>query len=150
MSKYATIYSNDPATSTTKIHLSVNIYASTDSGLPFSFSPEKVNLTQDEKKGKIVLGNKGESKIWIESLDAFPPGLNVDIKNDDPKPGQETELRFEWKNDFEKENVERSITFLAHGEKADSVRFTIPYVLQGTDPAPAANVTKRRPKSATS
>ncbi len=147
ISKYATIYSNDPVQSTDKIHLSANVYAPADTALPFTLLPENVSLSKDSKKGKIVLENKGDSKLWIEPAGGGPEGLSLDIKNDDPKPGQKSELRFEWRNDFEKENVERSVTFLMHDKGADSTRFSVPIVLQGTDPAPPPKVT--RPKRPT-
>ncbi|UCC80952.1 MAG: hypothetical protein JSW64_06230 [Candidatus Zixiibacteriota bacterium] len=147
ISKYATIYSNDPVQSTDKIHLSANVYASTDTALPFTLPPGNVSLSKDSKKGKIVLENKGDSRLWIEPAGGLLEGLSLKVKNDDPKPGQKSELRFEWKDDFEKENVERSVTFLVYGEGADSTRFSVPIVLQGTDPAPPPKVT--RPKRTT-
>lgn len=147
VSKYATIYSNDPAQSTAKIHLSANVFVPADTTLPFTLLPENVSLSKDSKKNKIVLENKGSSKMWIEPAGDPQEGLSLDIKNDDPKPGQKSELRFEWKDDFEKENVERSVTFLMHDKGADSTKFSIPIVLQGTDPAPPPKVT--RPKRTT-
>ena len=147
ISKYATIYSNDPGQSTVKIHLSANVYASPDSILPFTFSEEKVNLSKDEKKGKIVFENKGDSRLYIKPAGNGIEGLSINVKNDDPKPGQKSELRFEWKNEFEKENSEISVTFLTYGSESDSTRFSIPVMLQGTDPAPPPKVT--RPKRTT-
>ncbi|UCE65474.1 MAG: hypothetical protein JSU85_11460 [Candidatus Zixiibacteriota bacterium] len=142
ISKYATIYSNDPVQSTVKIHLSANVYASPDSILPFTLSLEKVSLSKDGKKGKIVLENRGDSRLYIEPAGNGIDGLSINVKNDDPKPGQKSELRFEWKNEFEKENSEISVTFLTYGSGGDSTRFSIPVMLQGTDPAPPPKVTK--------
>jgi hypothetical protein len=146
ISKYATVYSNDPGQPTAKIHLAANVYPSTDTTLPFTFLPDKVSLSQDSKKSKIILENKSESRLRIESAEDLE-GLKLKIKNDDPKPGQKAELRFEWKSEFEKENVERSITFLAYGDGVDSSRFSIPVVLTGTDPTPPAKA--RTPKKTT-
>jgi len=136
ISKYATIYSNDPDQPTTKIHMAAHVYPSPDTSLPFMLSLEKVNLSKDSKKSKIVLENKSDSRLYIESAGEVIDGLSVKVKNDDPKPGQKSELRFEWKNEFEKENAEKSITFLVYGSGKDTTRFSVPILLQGTDPAP--------------
>jgi hypothetical protein len=147
ISKYATIYSNDPTQSTVKIHLSANVYAANDTTVPFTLSSGKVELSSESKKGKIVLENKGESKIKIEPTESLVEGLKLKIDNDDPKPGQTSELQFEWKDDFQKENIERSITFTAVGEGSNNMRFSIPVFVQGTDPTKPAQTakTKRKP-----
>ena len=147
ISKYATIYSNDPDHPTAKIHLSANVFTKPDSILPFKFSSEKINLSKDLKKSKIILENNSDSKLYIEPAGNGIDGLSLDVKNDDPKPGQKSELRFEWKNEFEKEDSEISVTFLTYGSGDDTTRFSIPVVLQGTDPAPPPKVT--RPKRTT-
>lgn len=136
ISKYATIYSNDPDQPTAKIHMSANVYPTPDSTLPFSLSLDKVNLSEDNKKDKIILENKGDSKLYVESAGEIIDGLSIDVKNDDPKPGQKSELRFEWKSEFEKENSERSLTFVVYGSGKDTTRFSVPILLQGTDPTP--------------
>ena len=136
ISKYATIYSNDPDQPTAKIHMSAHVYPSPDTSLPFALSLEKVNLSKDSKKSKIVLENKGDSRLYVESAGEVIDGLSIKVKNDDPKPGQKSELRFEWKDEFEKENSERSITFLVYGSGKDTTRFSVPILLQGTDPTP--------------
>ena len=103
VAKYATIYSNDPAQSTVKIHLSSTIDPTPDTSLPFILNPDQIEFSKDDKKAEIELENKGNSKIWIKDVGDMLEGLSVDIKNDDPKPGQKSELRFKYDGDFQKE-----------------------------------------------
>jgi hypothetical protein len=144
--KYATIYSNDPDQPTAKIHMSADVYPEPDSTLPFSLSIDKVSLSEDNKKGEIILENKGDSKLYVESAGEIIDGLKIDVKNDDPKPGQKSKLKFEWENEFEKENTERSLTFMVYGSGKDTTRFSVPVFLQGTDPTPP-RVTRTQRKS---
>jgi hypothetical protein len=146
VSKYATIYSNDPNEPTTKIQLSSIVDPIADSTLPFILRPEMASLSRDSKKARIELENKGAAKFLVQPVGDLLEGLSLDIKNDDPKPGQKSELRFEWAADFQKENLERSVTFLVTGDGGEIARFSVPVIIQGTDPAP--KVTSKPPQPA--
>lgn len=151
VSKYATIYSNDPAEPTTKIHLTATIDPQPDTTLPFSLAPDSVSLSQDNKKAEIELTNTGQSKLLIQHVGGAIEGLSVDIKNEDPKPGQETKLRFKWDTDFQKENLQRSVSFAVTGDGGEMARFSVPIMVQGTNPTPPKVATKRpaRPRGKT-
>ncbi len=136
MKKYATIYSNDPDKPTVKIHLATVVDPMPDTNLAFTFAPSKTSLSKESKKSKIVIENNGDSKIYIESLSPQIDGLAFKIKGNKVKPGKKSEIRFEWKGEFEKENIERSMTFLAYGDGVDSTRFTLPVLVKGTNPTP--------------
>jgi len=136
ISKYATIYSNDPDQPTVKIHLSSVVYPTADSTLPYRLSEDRVTLSQENKKGKIVFENVGDSKLFVEPVGGYVEGLKIEVKNDDPKPGQNSELKFEWDEDFAKENMERSVTFHISGSESGIYRFSVPLTIQGTDPTP--------------
>lgn len=147
ISKYATIYCNDPDQPTVKIHLSSNVYPTPDSTLPYKVSPDRVSLSQDENKSKIVFENVGASKLFIEPVGGPLEGLKIDVKNDDPKPGQSSELKFEWKGEFEKENMERSVTFHVSGSEQGTYRFSVPFTIQGTDPTPPRTTARTKARS---
>lgn len=142
VSKYATIYSNDPDQPTVKIHLTSTVYPEPDTALPYTLSPDKITLSQENKKNKIIFENVGDSKMLIEPVGGYLDGFKVDVKNDDPKPGQQSELKFEWADEFGKENMESSITFNVSGAEKGSYRFSVPVTLQGTDPTPPKTVSK--------
>jgi len=147
VSKYATIYSNDPDQPTVKIHLSSNVYPQPDTTLPYRLSQDTVAFSQKDKKCEIELVNVGNSDLIIEPVGYPLEGLKVNIKNDDPKPGQKSELKLEWAKDFEKENLERSITFQVRGSELGIYKFSLPIVIQGTDPTPPKVSTKARTKN---
>jgi len=144
VSKYATIYSNDPDQPTVKIHLSSNVYPVPDSTLPYRLSQDTVAFSQKDKKCEIELENVGASRLNIEPVGYPLEGLKINIKNDDPKPGQKSELKLEWAKDFEKENLERSVTFLVRGSEQQLYKFSLPIVIQGTDPTPPKVSTRPR------
>lgn len=150
MKKYATIYSNDPDQPTVKIHFSTVVDPMPDTNLTFKFTPSKTSLSKESKKSKIVIENNGDSNLYIESLSPQIDGLAFKIKGKKVKPGKKSEIRFEWKGEFEKENIEQSMTFLAYGDGVDSTRFTLPVLVKGTDPTPprVAKSTKRNKKAA--
>jgi len=152
VSKYATIYSNDPDQPTVKIHLSSNVYPEPDTTLPYRLSQDTVAFSQADKKREIELENVGDSRLNIEPIGHPLEGLKINIKNDDPKPGQKSELKLEWAKDFEKENLERSVTFLVRGSEQQMYKFSLPIVIQGTDPTPpkVSNTAKTKNRSAAS
>jgi hypothetical protein len=145
ISKYATIYSNDPDQPTAKIHMTSVVYPEADSTLPYRLAPDRVTLSKDNDKGKIVLENVGDSKLFVEAVGIHMEELKVNVKNDDPKPGQKTELKFEWTEEFDKENMERSVTFHVSGSELGTYRFSVPLTIQGTDPTPPK--AKARPRT---
>lgn len=147
VSKYATIYSNDPDQPTVKIHLSSNVYPQPDTTLPYRLSQDTVAFSQKDKKWEIELENVGNSRLNIEPVGHPLEGLKVNIKNDDPKPGQKSELKLEWVKDFEKENLERSVTFQVRGSELEMYKFSLPIVIQGTDPTPPKVSTRSRTKN---
>jgi hypothetical protein len=150
ISKYATIYSNDPDRPTVKIHMSSVVYPAADTTLPYILSQERVTLSQENKKGKVIFDNVGESKLFVEAVGGPMEGLKIDIKNDDPKPGQDSQLKFEWAEEFGKENMERSVTFHVSGSELGIYRFSVPLTIQGTDPTPPKAKTRPRTKKQSS
>ena len=65
----------------------------------------------------------------------------MNIKNGEIEPGKEGKIEFEWIGEFQKENLERSMTFVAGG--STETRFTVPIFVEGTDPTPK-KVAKRK------
>jgi len=130
--KYATIYSNDPVTPRKKIHLEIEVDAKPDTTLGFTMSDFAVSFTENRKKATIEIVSTSSENIILNQLNEPMDGLKVDVKNHKIKPGKKTKLKFEWKNDIGKENIEESITFKTN----DSTFFSIPVFIVGTDPTP--------------
>jgi hypothetical protein len=132
--KYATIYSNDPVSPRTKIHLEIEVDAEPDSALYFTMSDNAVSFTENRNKAEIEIVSTSSEDIFLGQITEPVEGLKVEIKNEKIKPGKKGKLRFEWNNPIGKENIEESITFTAN----DSTIFSIPIFIAGTDPTPTA------------
>ncbi len=134
INKYATIYSNDPSQPQVKIHLSSKVDAVPDTTLPYALSPQRFNFTEKNKKQEIYIENKSDNQLQLNFIDDLFDGLKMDIKKDKIDPWKTSKIKFEWKGEFQKENMARSLTFSMSGQ--DTTFFSIPIVIQGTNPTP--------------
>ena len=132
--KYATIYSNDPVTQRTKIHLEVEVDPEPDSALYFNMSDRSVTFNENRKKAEIEIVSTSSENIILHQLNEPMDGLKVKLKKEKIKPGKKSKISFEWNEPIGKENVNESITFSAN----DSTFFSIPVFIAGTDPTPTA------------
>ncbi len=134
LSKSATIHSNDLTQSQVRIRVSAQVDAAPDTTLPYTHTPDKLEFTQDDKKSELVFANTGDQKLYLTQVGDTYDGLSMKFSDKPIKPGKETKIKFNWKGEFEKENFERSVTFVVTG--SGSTRFTVPFVVEGTDPTP--------------
>ncbi len=143
--KNATIYSNDLANSQSKIYVNARCYATQDTTLPISWGPDKINFKQEEREFEVIVTNKSDKELNLVAVSAGYDGLFMKIKNDLIKPGNEGKIEFIWTDGFQKEHFERSITFVASGDS--ETRFTIPFVVEGTNPTPKKSKAKTKPSA---
>jgi hypothetical protein len=134
LNKSATIFSNDLGKSQTRIYVSAKVDTIPDATLPISWDPRKITFTQEDKDYDVVFKNRGKTTLNLGTTGDIPGDLAMDGKNGSLKPGEELKLKFKWNGGFQKENYERSVTFVA-GDKSET-RFSIPFVVEGTDPTP--------------
>ncbi len=145
LSKAATIYSNDLTKSQVKITVSAQVDPAPDSTLPFTFSPERLEFTQEGKKSELIITNTGDQKLRLSQIGDSYAGLSVKLDKDSLEPGKKTKIKFEWTGEFEKENFERSSTFHVTGSK--SARFSVPFIVKGTDPTPPRTPQRKKLKA---
>ena len=141
VNKNATIYSNDLANSQSKIYVSAKVYEAQDATLPISWGPDQVRFTEQDNKFEVVVTNKSANNMNLSSLEDAFDGLSMKIKNSEIKPGKQAKIEFEWKGEFQKENLERSLTFIAVGDS--ETRFTVPFFVAGTNPTPPKAAPKK-------
>ena len=142
ISKTATIHSNDLTQSQVKIRVSARVDPAPDTTLPYTYMPDKLEFTQDDKKLEVVFTNTSDQKLHLTQVGDTYDDLSMKLSNKTLKPGKKTKIKFEWTAEFEKENFERSITFVVTG--SGSTRFTVPFVVQGTDPTPVKKPVKKK------
>jgi hypothetical protein len=145
LNKSATISSNDLSQSDVRIRVSAQVDAVPDTTLPFTYTPDKLEFTQDDKKLEVVLTNTGEQKLHLTQVGDIHGDLSMKLDDDSIKPGKKTKIKFNWKGEFQKENFERSVTFVVTG--SGSTRFTVPFIVQGTDPTPEKKAPRRKPRT---
>ena len=141
ITKAATINTNDLTQSNVKIRVSAHVDAVPDATLPFAYTPDKLEFSQDEKKLEVVITNTGDQKLHLTRVGDTYEGLSMKLDDDSLKPGKKTRIKFKWNGEFQKENFERSVTFVVTG--SGSTRFSVPFIVKGTDPTP---VKKKAPR----
>lgn len=134
LTKSATIHSNDMTHSKVRIRVSAQVDPAPDTTLPYTHTPDKVEFTQDDKKSEVVFTNTSDQKLYLTQVGDTYDDLSMKFSKKAIKPGKKTKIKFKWKGEFEKENFERSMTFVVTG--SGSTRFTVPFVVEGTDPTP--------------
>lgn len=135
VNKNATIFTNDLSNSQAKIYVMATVDSVLNPNLPIAWKPSKIRFTQKEKNLEVTVTNKDSIELVLN-----PPGdkdndLSMDIGKNEIKPGETAKIKFKWNGGFQKENYSRSLTFSA-GDSASSTIFTIPFVVEGTDPTP--------------
>ena len=143
VAKSATIHSNDLTQSKIKICVSAQVDPAADTTLPYIYTPDKLEFTQDDKKSEVVFSNSSDQKLHLTQIGGTYDGLSMKLSDKPIKPGKKTKIKFKWEGEFEKENFERSITFVVTG--SGSTRFSVPFVVEGTDPTPVKKAAKRKP-----
>ncbi len=141
ISKSATIYSNDLSDSQVRIRISAQVDPEPDTTLPFSYTPNSLQFTQDQKKLNVVFSNKSKRTMYLKAVGGSHGDLVVKMGDMKIDSGEDKEVEFSWKGEFEKENIEQSITFDVSASQTE--RVTIPFVVQGTDPTPAKQAAKK-------
>lgn len=134
LTKSATVYSNDMTQSQVRIRVSAQVDPAPDTTLPYTHTPDRLEFTQDDKKSEVVFANSGDQKLHLTQVGDTYDDLSVKLTDKPIKPGKDTKIKFKWEGEFEKENLERSVTFVVTG--SGSTRFTVPFVVGGTDPTP--------------
>lgn len=143
ISKSATINTNDLTQSNVKIRVSAHIDPVPDTTLPYNYAPDKLEFTQEEKKFEMVFTNTSDQKLHLTMVGDTYDGLSMKLDKDSLKPGKKTKIKFEWIGEFGKENFARSMTFVVTG--SGSTRFSVPFVVKGTDPAPPTKPVRKKP-----
>jgi len=136
VTKNATIFSNDLTNGQAKIYVSAKVDPIPDTTITLRWEPSHINFTQKQKSYDVVINNTGESKIDLSTIGDKPDNLSISLDKTVLEPGSSANVKIEWVGEFEKENIERSATFVAGG--VTDTRFTIPFVVVGTDPTPKA------------
>ena len=136
VSKYATIYSNDPVNPTSKIFFAADVYSTTDSTLPFEVLPDKITLSRSDSKSVVVLENKSDSEMLVGDRGPRIEGLSLGIENTSLEPGEKGTLRLKWDGDFQKENQEKTASFVISYNNGKEIKISVPVTIQGTDPTP--------------
>jgi hypothetical protein len=134
LTKSATVHSNDMTNSQVRISVSAKVDPAPDMTLPYNNTPDRLEFTQDDKKSEIIFTNTGNQNLYLTQVGDTYDDLSVKLTDKPIKPGKDTKIKFKWEGEFEKENLERSVTFVVTG--SGSTRFTVPFVVGGTDPAP--------------
>ena len=133
VSKNAKVITND---TTLTIDLAADVFSSPDSVSKIRFTPDKVEFNKDDKTDKqtVIIQNLGNAKMELTEITNPIDNMKLKIKDDQIKPGKTGKIEFEWKGDYPKSDLASTITF----ETAlDSMpRFTVPYVIKGTEPPP--------------
>lgn len=142
ITKSATINTNDLAQSKVKIRVSAQVGAVLDTTLPYIYTPNKLEFSQDEKKFEVVLTNTGDQELHLTQVGDTYEGLSMNLDDDSLKPGEETKITFKWNGEFQKENFVRSMTFVVTG--SGSTRFSVPFIVKGTDPTPPKKKAPRK------
>lgn len=142
LNKAATINTNDLTQSKVKIRVSAQVDAVPDTTLPYTYMPNKLEFSQDEKKLEVILTNTGDQKLQLTQVGDTYEGLSMKLDDDSLKPGKKTKIKFKWNGEFQKENFERSVTFVVTG--SGSTRFSVPFIVKGTDPTPEKKKAPRK------
>lgn len=145
VTKSATIHSSDLADSQIRIKVSAQVDPEPDTTLPFSYDPNALEFTQDDRELEVMFSNKSDRTMYLKAVGNVYEELSVQMDDMRIKAGDDKKIKFSWNGEFKKENIERSITFDISASETE--RVTIPFVVQGTDPTPARSATPRKPKS---
>jgi len=144
ITKNATIYTNDLANSQTKIYVSCQVDATPDTVISVAWQPANLLFTKNDKSFEVEIRNKGEAVLNLRSTGDHYEDLSTEISQDEISPGSSAKIKFKWNGGFQKENFERSMTFIAAGSA--ETRFTIPFVVAGTNPTPKPVPPPKKPK----
>ena len=144
VAKSATIYTNDLSNSQIRIKVNAQVDPAPDTTLPFSYSPDALTFTQGQKTFNVVFTNKSGRTMYLKPVGGTHEDLSLKMDDMQLKAGEDKEIQFSWTGEFEKENIERSITFDVSA--LGSERVTIPFVVEGTDPTPAKAPVSQRLK----
>ncbi len=120
ISKAATIYTNDLTESQVKIRVSANVDPVPDSTLPYTYTPNRLEFTPDNRKLEVVLTNTSKQTLNLTQVGDTYDDLSMKLGKDSLEPEKQTEIEFEWTGGFGKENFERSIVSL-HLRRQDDV-----------------------------
>ncbi len=142
VTKAATIHTNDLTLSQVKIRVSAHVDPAPDTTLPYVYSPDKLEFTQDDKKFEVIVTNTSDRDLRLSQIGDTYDGLSVKLDKDSLKPGKRAKIKFKWTGEFEKENLERSSTFYITG--SGSTRFSVPFIVKGTDPTPPKKPQKKK------
>lgn len=145
IAKSATIYTNDLSNSQVRIKINAQVDPAPDTTLPFSYSPNSLKFTQGQKTFNVVFTNKSNRTMYLKPVGGTHESLSLKMNDMQLKAGEDKEIEFSWTGEFEKENIERSITFDVSASNTE--RVTIPFVVEGTDPTPAKAAVNRRIKA---
>jgi hypothetical protein len=142
VSKSAVIYSSDLADSQVRIRVSAQVDPEPDTTLPFTYSPNSLQFTQEDKELDVVFSNKTDRTMYLKSVGDTYDDLKMKMDDMRIKAGEDKKIEFSWTGEFERENIERSITFDISASSTE--RVTIPFVVEGTNPAPVKSAARRK------
>jgi hypothetical protein len=131
--KNARVMTND---TTLTVDLAADVYMSPDTLSLIRFSPDKLEFDKDANRNKqtVTIENHSNSKLEITQSTVPLDNMKLKIKDDNIKPGKTGRVEFEWKGDYPKADLAHSVTFQTG---LDSMpRFTLGYVIKGTEPPP--------------
>lgn len=142
ITKAATIHTNDLTQSQLKIRVSAYVDPVPDSTLPYTYAPNKLEFAQDNKKLEVVVTNTSDRQLRLKQVGDTYDGLSMKIDKDSLKPGEKAAIEFKWNGEFQKENLEYSMTFDVIGSGAS--RFSVPLIVKGTDPTPVKKPIRKK------
>ena len=131
--KNARVMTND---TTLSIDLAADVFSSPDTMSLIRYSTDKLEFDKDANQNKqtVLIENHSSARLEITQATDALDNMRLKIKDDNIKPGKTGKLEFEWKGDYPKADLSHSVTFAT---SLDSMpRFTLAYVIKGTEPPP--------------
>jgi len=117
-----------------RIYFTATVDSAQNETLPISWDPRLGTFNGKSREFAVTVKNTGDKDMSIQRAGDHYDNLSIDIKNHVLRPGDDTEIKFKWNGEFQKENYSRSSSFIASGN--GETRFSIPWMAEGYDPTP--------------
>ncbi len=133
--KNATIETNDTSQAKPAIDFRVNIIEGPDTTSAVRWSPDRLNFSLNGGKQTVMVKNHGTAMIRLTLAGAARDDMKVAIGNEQIAPGATSSINFTWSGGTLKQGIKHVATFATSDPSVP--RFSIPYVVEGTQPFPA-------------
>lgn len=133
--KNAVIQTNDTTVAKLSIDFKITITPSPDTTSVVRTTPDQLKFALGGVKQQVVkVKNSGLSPFQLSQLGAIKDGMIVKIENDQIAPGAEGSITFIWSGGTLKQGIKHVATFSTAAPLVEV--FSIPYVVDGTEPFP--------------